>query len=97
MLLLCLWHVCNGIGYCYDDHGNQLSNSPPSPELSSGDGGEFGELLLLPRPRAARLLEKIGASLTEESAHFGFGLREKSFPCKNQSCRESRDKHDGPL
>ena len=25
---------------------------------SSGDGGEFGELLLLPRPRAARLLEK---------------------------------------
>ena len=48
-----------GTGYwCYDDHGNQLSNSPPSPELSSGDGGEFGELLLLPRPRAARLLEK---------------------------------------
>ena len=35
MLLLCLWHVCNGIGYCYDDHGNQLSDSPPSPELSS--------------------------------------------------------------
>ena len=58
MLLLCLWHVCNGIGYCYDDHGNQLSNSPPSPELSSGGGGEFGELLLVPRPRAARLLEK---------------------------------------
>ena len=56
-----------------------------------------GELLLLRRPRAARLLEKIGASLTEESAHFGFGLREKSFPCKNQSCRESRDKHNGPL
>ena len=25
----------------YDDHGNQLSNSPPSPELSSGDGGEL--------------------------------------------------------
>jgi hypothetical protein len=24
----------NGIGCCYDDHGNQLSNSPPSPELS---------------------------------------------------------------
>ena len=24
-----------GTGYwCYDDHGNQLSNSPPSPELS---------------------------------------------------------------
>ena len=43
---------------CYDDHGNQLSNSLPSPELSSGDGGEFGELLLLLRPRAARLLEK---------------------------------------
>ena len=66
-------------------------------KLSSGGGGKFGELLLVPRPRAARLLEKIGASLTEESAHFGFGLREKSFPCKNQSCRESRDKHDGPL
>ena len=31
----------NGIGCCYDDHGNQLSNSPPSPELSSGDGGEL--------------------------------------------------------
>ena len=26
---------------CYDDRGNQLSNSPPSPELSSGDGGEM--------------------------------------------------------
>ena len=69
----CGTYATHGIGCCYDDHGNQLSNSPPSPELSSGDGGEFGELLLLPRPRAARLLEKIGASLTEESAHFGFG------------------------
>ena len=25
-----------GTGYwCYDDHGNQLSNSPPSPELAA--------------------------------------------------------------
>ena len=84
MLVLCLWHVCNmvcnGIGCCYDDHGSQLSNSPPPPELSSGDSGEFGELLLLPRQRAARLLEKIGASLTEESAHFGFGPTQILFP-----------------
>ena len=48
MLLLCLWHVCNGIGYCYDDHGNQLSNSPPSPELSSGDGGELVSFFYFP-------------------------------------------------
>ena len=46
---------------------------------SSVGGGEFGELLLLPRPRAARLLEKIGASLTEESAHFGFGPTPNRF------------------
>ena len=97
VLLLCLWHVCNGIGYCYDDHGNQLSNSPPSPELSSGDGGEFGELLLLPRPRAARLLEKIGASLTEESAHFGFGPTQIFFPWENQKDAHLKMKHDGAL
>ena len=87
----------NGIGCCYDDHGNQLSNSPPSPELSSGDGGEFGELLLLPRPRAARLLEKIGASLTEESAHFGFGPTQIFFPWENQKDAHLKMKHDGAL
>ena len=76
---------------------NQLSNSPPSPELSSGDGGEFGELLLLPRPRAARLLEKIGASLTEESAHFGFGPTQIFFPWENQKDAHLKMKHDGAL
>ena len=87
----------NGIGCCYDDHGNQLSNSPPSPELSSGDGGEFGELLLLPRPRAASLLEKIGASLTEESAHFGFGPTQIFFPWENQKDAHLKMKHHGAL
>ena len=87
-----------GTGYwCYDDHGNQLSNSPPSPELSSGDGGEFGELILLPRPRAARLLEKIGASLTEESAHFGFGPTQIFVPWENQKDAHLKMKHDGAL
>ena len=38
----------NGIGCCYDDHGNQLSNSPPSPELSSGDGGELVSFFYFP-------------------------------------------------
>ena len=80
-----------------DDHGNQLSNSPPSPELSSGDGGEFGELLLLPRPRAARLLEKVGASLTEESAHFGFGPTQIFFPWENQKDAHLKMKHHGAL
>ena len=101
MLLLSLWHVCNmvcnGIGCCYDDHGSQLSNSPPPPELSSGDSGEFGELLLLPRQRAARLLEKIGASLTEESAHFGFGPTQIFFPWENQKDAHLKMKHDGAL
>ena len=64
---------------------------------SSGDGGEFGELLLLPRPRAARLLEKIGASLTEESAHFGFGPTQIFFPWENQKDAHLKMKHDGAL
>ena len=63
----------------------------------SGDGGEFGELLLLPRPRAARLLEKIGASLTEESAHFGFGPTQIFFPWENQKDAHLKMKHDGAL
>ena len=91
----CGTYACNGIGCCYDDHGNQLSNSPPSPELSSGDGGEFGELLLPPRPRAARLLEKIGASLTAEIAHFGFGPTQIFFPWENQKDAHLKMKHDG--
>ena len=95
MLLLCLWHVCNGIGCCYDDHDNQLSNWPPPPELSSGGGGKFVELLLLPRPRAARLLEKIGASLSEQSAHFGFGPTQKKIPWENQKDAHLKMKHDG--
>ena len=77
MLLLCLRHVCNGIGCRYDDHINQLSNSPPSPELSSGDGAPF---------------RKIGASLTEECAHFGFGLTQ---PWENQKDAHLKMKHDG--
>jgi hypothetical protein len=69
--------VCNGIGCRYDDHINQLSNSPPSPELSSGDGAPF---------------RKIGASLTEECAHFGFGLTQ---PWENQKDAHLKMKHDG--
>ena len=60
-------------------------------------GGEFGELLLLPRQRAARLLEKIGASLTEESAHFGFGPTQILFPWENQKDAHLKMKHDGAL
>ena len=71
--------------------------SPQSPELSSGNGGEVGELILLPRPRAARLLEKIGASSTEESAHFGFGLTQIIFPWENQKDAHLKMKHDGAL
>ena len=62
---------------------------------TSGDGGEFRELLLPPRPRAARLLEKIGASLTEESAHFGFGTTQIFFPWENQKDAHLKMKHDG--
>ena len=54
----------------------------------------FGELILLPRPRAARLLEKIGASLTEESAHFGFGLTQIISPWENQKDAHLKMKHD---
>ena len=56
-----------------------------------------GELLLLARPRAARLLEKIGASLTEESAHFGFGPTQIFFPWENQKDAHLKMKHDGAL
>ena len=63
--------------------------------ISSGGGGEFGELLLPPRPRAARLSEKIGASLTEESAHFGFGPTQIFFPWENQKDAHLKMKHDG--
>ena len=87
----------NGIGCCYDDHGNQLSNSPPSPELKLRRRRQVGELLLRPRPRAARLLEKIGASLTEESAHFGFGLTQISFPWENQKDAHLKIIHRGAL
>ena len=66
-------------------------------KLSSGGGGKFGELLLLPRPRAARLLEKIGASLTEESPHFGFGPTQILFPWENQKGAHLKMKHDGAL
>ena len=59
--------------------------------------GAFDELILLPRPRAARLLEKIGASLTEESAHFGFGPTQIFFPWENQKDAHLKMKHDGAL
>ena len=78
-------------------HRLLLRRPRQSTQLSSGDGGEFGELLLLPRPRAARLLEKIGASLTEESAHFGFGPTQIFFPWENQKDAHLKMKHDGAL
>jgi hypothetical protein len=62
---------------------------PPELVCSSVGGGEFGELLLLPRPQPrARLLEKIGASLTEESAHFGFGPTQSFSSTKTKVGRD---------
>ena len=57
----------------------------------------IGELRPLPRPRAARLLEKIGASLTEESAHFGFGPTQIFLRWENQKDAHLKMKHDGAL
>ena len=54
-------------------HRLMLRRPRQSTQQLAAAAGAIGELLLPPRPRAARLLEKVGASLIEESAHFGFG------------------------